>query len=46
MKSEDGFVIKSSILKKMIGKVMHSVAVQDNRVMLMGAYFVITKDMV
>ena len=46
MKSEDGFVIKSSILKKMIGKVMHSVAVQDNRVMLMGAYFVITKDMI
>ena len=37
--SERGFEISSATLRKMIGKVAHSVAVQDNRVMLTGAYF-------
>ena len=37
--SDRGFEISSLLLKNMIGKVSHSVAVQDNRVMLMGAFF-------
>ena len=37
--SERGFEMSSSLLKNIIGKVSHSVAVQDNRVMLTGAFF-------
>ena len=37
--SERGFEISSAVLRNMIGKVAHSVAVQDNRVMLTGAFF-------
>ncbi len=42
--SDRGFEISSATLKKMISKVSHSVAVQDNRVMLMGAYFKISAE--
>lgn len=42
--SERGFEVSSSILKKIIGKVTHSIAVQDNRAMLMGAYFKINNE--
>ncbi len=41
--SEKGFEVSSSLLKKIISKVTHSIAVQDNRAMLMGAYFKINK---
>ena len=37
--SDKGFEIFSSTFKKMISKVSHSIAAQDNRAMLMGAYF-------
>ena len=37
--SDRGFEISSAVLRNMIGKVAHSVAVQDNRVMLTGAFF-------
>ena len=43
--SDREFKISSSILKKVIGKVSHSVAViSDNRVMLTGAFFKIGKE--
>ena len=42
--SDRGFEISSSVLRTIIGKVAHSVAVQDNRVMLTGAYFKIKSD--
>ena len=41
--TERGFHIQSAVLKKMISKVQHSVAEQDNRPMLCGAFFRITK---
>ncbi len=41
---DKGFSVGTGVLKKMIGKVLHSVAEQDNRQMLCGAYFVIDKD--
>ena len=37
--SDRGFEVSSSTLRTIIGKVSHSVAVQDNRVMLTGAFF-------
>ena len=37
--SDKGFEISSSALRNVIGKISHSVAVQDNRVMLTGAFF-------
>ena len=37
--SDRGFEISSATLKKIIGKVSHSIAAQDNRAMLMGAFF-------
>ena len=40
--SDRGFEVSSAVLKKMISKVSHSIAVQDNRAMLMGAYFKIS----
>ena len=39
LRSEKGFSINSGVLKKMIAKVIHSIAVQENRPMLCGAYF-------
>ena len=42
--SDRGFEISSLTLKKMINKVQHSVAVLDNRAMLMGAYFKISEE--
>ena len=42
--SERGFEVSSSLLKKIISKVTHSIAVQDNRAMLMGAYFKINNE--
>ena len=42
--SERGFEVSSATLKKMINKVSHSIAVQDNRAMLMGAFFKINNE--
>lgn len=42
--SERGFEISSQTVKKMISKVSHSIAAQDNRAMLMGAYFKINNE--
>ena len=42
--SDRGFKISSQVLKNIIGKVAHSVAVADNRVMLTGAFFKINKE--
>lgn len=42
--SDKGFEVSSSTLRKIIGKVSHSIAVQDNRAMLMGAYFKINNE--
>ena len=44
LSSDRGFSISSSVLKNIIGKVAHSVAVADNRVMLTGAFFKISKE--
>ena len=41
--SDRGFEISSETLRRMIGKVVHSVAEQDNRPMLCGAFFKITE---
>lgn len=37
--SDEGFVINSRLLRSMIDRVMHSVAVADTRAMLCGAFF-------
>ena len=42
--SDRGFELSSATLKKLIGKVSHSIAVQDNRAMLMGAFFKINEE--
>ena len=42
--SEKGFIVSAEILRKMISKVSHSIADQDNRPMLCGAFFKIKKD--
>ena len=42
--SDRGFEVSSATLKKVIGKVTHSIAIQDNRAMLMGAYFKINNE--
>ena len=42
--TERGFEIDASLVKKMIGKVVHSVAEMDNRPMLCGCFFKITDD--
>lgn len=44
LQTERGFHISSSVLRKMIVKVMHSIAEQDTRPMLCGAYFLIEGD--
>lgn len=40
--TDNGFSISTSTLKEVISKVAHSIAVQDNRVCLTGAYFKIS----
>ena len=40
--TERGFEIEASLVKKMIGKVVHSVAEMDNRPMLCGCFFKIS----
>ncbi len=42
--SDKGFEVSASVIKKVIGKVSHSIAAQDNRAMLMGAYFKINNE--
>lgn len=42
--SDKGFEVFSSTLRKIISKVSHSIAAQDNRAMLMGAYFKINNE--
>ena len=42
--TDNGFTISAEILRKMISKVVHSIADQDKRPMLCGAFFKITKD--
>ena len=42
--TDSGFSIPSATLKKVIGKVSHSIAVQDNRISLTGAFFKIKKE--
>ncbi|MBR2929999.1 MAG: DNA polymerase III subunit beta [Clostridia bacterium] len=42
--TERGFTVSSEILKNMIGKVAHSIAEQDTRPMLCGAYFKVKGD--
>lgn len=42
--SDRGFEVSSAVLKKIISKVSHSIAVQDNRIMLTGAFFKINAD--
>jgi len=44
LSGEMGFGIKSSVLKRMIGKVLHSVALQDTRPALCGAFFTFNKN--
>ncbi len=44
LSDERGFSITSSVLKRMINKTIHSVAVQDNRPQLCGAFFTFEKD--
>ena len=44
LKCENGFIADSFILKKMINKVIHSIAEQDTRPMLCGAFFKIKKN--
>jgi len=39
--TDRGFTVSSGVLKKMIGKVSHSIADQDTRPMLCGAFFLI-----
>lgn len=42
--SDKGFSVSAEIIRKMISKVSHSIAEQDNRPMLCGAFFNIKKD--
>jgi len=42
--TDSGFVISAELLKTMISKVSHSIAEQDNRPMLCGAFFRIKND--
>ena len=44
--TEKGFNVSSELLKKMISKVSHSIAEQDNRPMLCGAFFKIKKGLI
>ncbi len=42
--TDNGFTVSADILKKMISKVVHSIADQDKRPMLCGAFFKISAD--
>lgn len=42
--SDNGFMMSAETLRKVIGKVSHSIADQDNRPMLCGAFFKVKKD--
>ena len=42
--SDKGFEVSSATLKKIISKISHSIAAQDNRAMLMGAFFKINNE--
>ncbi len=42
--TDNGFTISADVLRKMISKVVHSIADQDKRPMLCGAFFKITPD--
>ena len=42
--TDRGFTVSAEILRKMIGKVTHSIAEADNRPMLCGAYFKIGRE--
>ena len=42
--AENGFSVNASVLRKVIGKVMHSVADQDPRAFLCGAFFKVLSD--
>lgn len=44
LSSERGFTVSGAVLKKMIGKVSHSIAEQDNRIMLCGAFFKVNEN--
>ncbi len=44
LSSDRGFSVATATLKKVISKVSHSIAVQDNRVMLTGAFFKISNE--
>ena len=44
LNGEEGFSIESGVLKRMIQKTLHSVAAQDNRPALCGAYFTFKRD--
>ena len=41
--TDEGFTVSAEVLKRMIGKVQHSIAEQDNRPMLCGSYFKINE---
>ncbi len=41
LSGEHGFSVSSPVLRRMIGKVIHSIADQDSRPMLCGAYFTV-----
>ena len=41
--TDNGFTVSADVLRKMIGKVSHSIADQDKRPMLCGAFFKITE---
>ena len=42
--TDRGFSVSADVLKRMIGKVSHSIAEQDNRPMLCGAFFKIRRE--
>ena len=42
--TDTGFAVSADVMKKMIGKVAHSIADQDKRPMLCGAFFKITNE--
>ena len=41
LSGDTGFSVSAGVLKRMIGKVLHSIAEQDSRQMLCGAYFTV-----
>ena len=41
LSGDTGFAVSAGVLKRMIGKVLHSIAEQDSRQMLCGAFFTV-----